>query len=76
MERAAMRKYRERWQRVNEVTLREQLEGSPETKLRQSAALLRIARRLGWDLSSSETDMQTARKNWNLLRTRLHDRLS
>ena len=76
MEREVVRKYKERWQRVNEVTLREQLEGSPETKFRQLAALLRMARQLGWDLSGSETDIQTVRKNWNVLRSRLHDRSS
>ena len=76
MEKESVRKYKERWRIVNEVTLREQFEGSPETKLRQSAALLRFGRQLGWDLHSLETDIQTVRKNWNLLRAKLHDRPS
>jgi hypothetical protein len=76
MDRIAVKKYKERWQRVNEVMLEEQLKLSPETKLRQSTALLRIARRLGWDIHGSEDEIQSVRRKWIILRTRVHDRPS
>jgi len=41
MDQAAAKRYKERWQNANEVTLREQHESSSETKLRQSTELLR-----------------------------------
>ena len=76
MDKAGVRRYKERWQKVNVVTLREQLEASSETKLRQSTGLLQLARRLGWDLRRSEIEIERVRTNWNRLRARLHERQS
>jgi hypothetical protein len=72
MEREELRKYRDRWQRVNEVVLAERHGLSPETKLKQCTWLLRTARRLGWELRPPEGDIQ----NWELLRARLGERQS
>jgi len=76
MDRVKVKKYKERWQRVNEVMLEEQLRVSPETKLCQSTALLRIARRLCWDIHGSEEEIQSVRRKWIILRTRIRDRSS
>jgi hypothetical protein len=71
VDQAEAKRYKERWRNVEEVTLREQREASAETKLHQSTELLRLARRLGWDLSRRETDIQIVRRNWIRLRARL-----
>lgn len=76
MDPAGAKHYKERWRKVNELTLRESRELSPETKLLQSTALLRLARRLGWDMSRRESEIGTVRKNWNLLRERHRERQS
>jgi hypothetical protein len=76
MDKAGVRRYKERWQKVNVVTLREQLEASSETKLRQSTGLLQLARRLGWDLRPAEREIERVRMNWNRLRARQHERQS
>jgi hypothetical protein len=71
VDQAEAKRYKERWQNFKEITRREQCEASPETKLYQSTELLRLARRLGWDLRQRETDIQIVRRNWNRLRARL-----
>jgi hypothetical protein len=71
VDQAEAKRYKERWQNFKEVIRREQREASPETKLHQSTELLRLARRLGWDLRPRETDIQIVRRNWNRLRARL-----
>jgi len=71
VDQGAAKRYKERWQNTEEVTLREQRKASPETKLHQSTELLRLARQLGWELRRSETDIQSVRMNWNRLRARL-----
>ncbi|MBN2553282.1 MAG: hypothetical protein JXB06_10965 [Spirochaetales bacterium] len=76
MDPAGAKNYKERWRKVNELTLREHRELSPETKLLQSTGLLRLARRLGWDLSRRESEIRAVRKNWNLLRERFRERQS
>jgi hypothetical protein len=68
---AEAKRYKERWSNFEEMNLREQRETSPETKLHQSTELLRLARRLGWDLRLREADIQIVRRNWNRLRARL-----
>jgi hypothetical protein len=68
---AEAERYKERWQNIKEVNLKEQREASPETKLHQSTELLRLARGLGWDLRLREADIQAVRVNWNRLRARL-----
>ena len=73
MDRDGAKRYKERWQNVNAVTLREQLEASAETKLRQSTELLRLAGRLGWILHRPETEIQAVRTNWNRLRARIRE---
>jgi hypothetical protein len=72
VDRAELREYKNRWQRVNEVVSAERHVLSPETKLRQCTWLLRIARRLGWQLRPPESDVQ----NWKLLRVKLGERQS
>jgi hypothetical protein len=57
MDQAAAKRYKERWQNVNEISLREQREMSSETTLRQSTELLRLARRLCWNLHHPETEI-------------------
>jgi hypothetical protein len=74
MDQAGVKRYKKCWQKVNEVTFREQHEASSETKLRQSTAILQLARKLGWDLRRSETEIERVRTNWNRLRSRLRER--
>jgi hypothetical protein len=71
VDQAEAKHYKERWQNIEEVILQEQREASPETKMHQSTELLRLARRLGWELRRRETDIQIVRMNWNRLRARL-----
>jgi hypothetical protein len=73
MEQSAARLFKERWKKVNDVSLREQRETSPETKLRQSTGILQLARRLGWDLRPSEIEIDDVRTRWNRLRARCRE---
>jgi hypothetical protein len=71
MEQAEAKRYKERWQKLGEITRREQRESSPETKLRQSTELLRLARRLDWKVGRTQPEVQTVRATWNRLRKKL-----
>jgi len=62
--------YRRRWEKVEEYTRRERLSSSPETRLRQTLALLQLANLLGW--RSNPADIDAVRQRWRRLRAALN----
>lgn len=63
MTKAEARAWMERWKRVNDFE-REELRATPiDTKFRQLAAMMRMARALGWD-AESQDDVSRVRALW------------
>ena len=71
MERAAVREFRRRWERVAEFE-RAVRPASPEARLRQQEGLLEIARSVAWPLNKPEAETAAIRERWKSLRSKLH----
>ena len=72
MTKAEIRAWHERWLRVNEHERTELRAMTIETKLRQLAALMRMARAFGWD-KANEADVQPVRDLWVRLKNAARD---
>jgi hypothetical protein len=64
-----MRAYRQRWEKVEEFVQSERRRSTPETRLRQTLALLRMSNLLNWRNDSAEID--AVRDRWRRLRALL-----
>jgi len=64
-----MRAYRQRWKKVEEFVRSERRRSTPETRLRQTLALLQMSNLLNWRNEPAEID--AVRDRWRRLRALL-----
>lgn len=64
-----MRAYRQRWKEVEEFVSSERRRSTPETRLRQTLALLQMSNLLNWRNEPAEID--AVRDRWRRLRALL-----
>jgi hypothetical protein len=62
-----MRDWKDRWKQVNQAEIEELRRTSPETKLRQLAALMASVDQMGWR-ESLDAEAALVRERWNQLR--------
>ena len=68
MDREAIQKWRDGWLRVAEVERAEQRRTTPLQRLRQLAALMRMARAAGMAATYTEDEIRRVRQRWAKLR--------